>query len=409
MKIYIFNEHYPSPFKPYFTTQFEQFLKDKHKLRIFALGHHPGQIESKVINLGLDKITSYLPTTLHSLPRFFYKSIISFLRNPEKRIPAALKVTVPNLSFKRNITNIIRMLQLPLSPPDLCLVHNLLTMRSLIFLRNLYPSTPVALYYHGGEVAGVKNISYHEAAGIFKAADFVFTNTQSSKEHAISRGCPKEKISIIPVGFNIEEFNPEEQREYRRGGVLRLLSVGRMSEEKGFIYALEGLNRLMAQGFFDWSYKIIGGGPLEKQLQSFTGKNNLSEKVKFPGIVSRETLFSELMQADALLLPSIIVGTWQENQACVVQEAMLMKTIVITTSTGGVPESIAPQMVRFSIPPKNPSAIAQSIKQLFSLDQSQWQLLGKACRNFAITHYDISRLNKQLIETVSSQSTISFP
>lgn len=73
-----------------------------------------------------------------------------------------------------------------------------------------------------------------------------------------------------------------------------------------------------------------------------------------------------------------------------------MKTLVITTNIGGVPESIAPQMQRFSVPPQDPFAIAKCIKELMTLDQSQWKILGEACRDFAVSKYDISRLNEKL-------------
>ena len=71
------------------------------------------------------------------------------------------------------------------------------------------------------------------------------------------------------------------------------------------------------------------------------------------GQLPRERLFQLLEEADAFLLPSTIVGTWQENQACVVQEAMLMKTPVIATATGGVPESLAPDLHDYLVRPSS--------------------------------------------------------
>jgi len=398
MHIIVFYEFFPNPFKPSIVTEIEQFLNDNHKLSLFAMGSYWDPIDPKVKELGLDRLISYLPTTLNSLPRFFGISSKNLLRNPLKRIVAVNRIISSSFPFKRNLLNIFRMMQLPISSPDLCLVHNLLTMRSLTFLSSLYPGVPVALYYHGGELPGMSIISKANAVAAFDAADVVFTNTENSKHQAISRGCPPQKIFVLPVGFNISEFKPPKQRLYYRHRQLRLLSIGRFSEEKGLIYALNALIQLKNQGISQWQYRLIGNGPQEAQLKDFVKNNNITDKVLFLGVLPRKEVLLELEQADALLLPSISIGICQETQACVVQEAMLMKTLVVTTNTGGVPESIAPQMRRFCVPAQDSFAIAECIKELMSLDQSQWQILGEACRDYAISNYDISILSKKLLE-----------
>lgn len=399
MHIFVFNEHFPSPFKPYLNTQFEQFLNDNHELSIFAMSSYWNPIDPKITELGLDRLIRYLPTTISSLPAFFVSSMKALFRNPIMRISFSIKTMNPSSNFNRNLVNIFRMLQLPISSPDLCLVHNLLTMRSLTFLPFLYPGVPVALYYHGGELPGMPSISDTDAAAAFDAADVVFTNTSNSKSQAVNRGCPPQKIEIIPVGFNISEFRPSKHRNYHRYNLLRLLSIGRLSEEKGLIYALRALVLLKNQEFTQWQYRLIGNGPLETELINYVNQNSITEKVRFLGVLSRKEVLSELEKADALLLPSIPIGVCQETQACVVQEAMLMKALVITTRIGGVPESIPSQMLRFSVPAKDPFAIAECIKELASLDQSQWQVLGEICRDFAVSHYDISSLNDKLLSS----------
>lgn len=407
MHIIVFHEYFPNPFKPFLATEIEQFLNYNHKLSLFAISSYWDPIDPKVTELGLDRLIRYLPTTLNSLPHFFVSSAKSLLRNPLRRILAAIRIISPSFTFKRNLINIFRMLQLPVSSPDLCIVHNLLTMRSLTFLQSLYPGVPVALYYHGGELPGMSIISNANAAAAFDAADVVFTNTENSKRQAISRGCPPQKIFINPVGFNISEFKPPRQRQYFRHRQLRLLSVGRFSEEKGLIYALNGLIQLKNQGITQWQYRLVGNGPQEKELKDFVKINDITDKVLFLGVLPRKEVLLELEQADALLLPSISIGVCQETQACVVQEAMLMKTLVVTTKIGGVPESIAPQMQRFSVPAQDSIAIAECIKELMSLDQSQWHILGQACRDYAVTNYDISRLSKKLLERCFRAETSS--
>jgi colanic acid/amylovoran biosynthesis glycosyltransferase len=399
MLIYIFTEHYPSLYKPYFDTQFEQFLKDRHTLRIFSAARQGDELASKVESLGLHKVTSHTPSTLRTVFRFFPAIMGNLLRNPVKRTKSALRIYSGSASLKHNFLCLMRMLTLPLKNPDLCLVHNLAAAVRFTFLRNMYPSIPAAFYYHGGEVAGMATITQEVSKRAFNAADYVFTNTASSRDHAISRGCRPDKITVSPVGFNLDEFVAEKNKTYKRDGILHLLTIGRMSIEKGHIFALKAINELVSSGFTNMHYKLIGDGPLFDELKGYVLQHGLNEYVKFLGHVPRDALYAELKNTDVHLLPSIIAGTWQENQACVVQEAMLFKSLVINSTAGGVPESTSPVMQQFNVEPGNEKMIVESVKRIFSTRDNDLVEMGNQNRLFAMDKYDIVKLNKQILST----------
>ncbi|MFZ5622623.1 MAG: glycosyltransferase family 4 protein [Pseudomonadota bacterium] len=398
MRIYTITERYPSPYKSYFDTQFEQFLADGHSLRIYAADKQGGTLEEKVRRLGLDRMTQYFPSTQKALPKCMGRMAVNFLKNPIWRLRAAGRVWSRRIGAKDGIMNIARMLILPEESPDLCLVHNLSVAAKFTFLKAVYPGAPVSFYYHGGEVAGVPQVSPNAARRAFDSVDVIFTNTSNSREHAIARGAAADRVVVCPVGFNISEFTPPEERRYRQNGMLNLLSIGRVSEEKGFIYALEAVKLLGQRGLKDVHYRLIGDGPLLGQLKAFVAENDLSAQVEFMGQVSRDAVYSALSEADVLILPSIVLGTWQENQACVVQEAMLYKTLVVATTTGGVPESLAPELSRFSVRPADPKDIAEKIIDVCALSENEMRTIGDAARQFVVEGYDIKALNKTIID-----------
>lgn len=400
MVIYVFTEHYPSPFKPYFDCQFEQFLRDGHRLVIFALGRQGGEVEPRIAALGLDRMTSYLPATLRNVAACGGAIVRRALRSPVRSAALIGRVAGVSGSPKLALLNAARAAILPETPPDFCLVHSLTTATRVAFLRQLYPGVPVALYYHGGEVAGVPQISNAQARPAFDGADIVFTNTENSKAHAAGRGCDPAKIVVSPVGFSIPDFRTAEPRTYRRDGVFNLLSIGRFSEEKGFRFALDAVRQLLQRGVTGFRYRFIGGGPLLAEMRSFVAGHGLGEHVIFLGQLTREELYEQVRTADTLVLPSIVLGTWQENQACVLQEAMLMKTPAIATRAGGIPESIAPELQRFSVPPEDATALAEAMAAVMALDASSLADLGRACRRFAEVKYDIASLNRQIIDAV---------
>jgi glycosyltransferase involved in cell wall biosynthesis len=400
LRIYVVAEQYPSLYKPYFDTQFAEFLRAGHDLTVFALGtgdrtrsgHGPYEL--------LHDSTAYLPTGRGSLPRFSQRILSRLLTAPRARLGALRRAREARPSRIDTLTDAARLLSLPAVAPDFCLVHNLLAARRVRFLRDLYPGVPIAFYYHGGELPGVAAVSDADAASAFSAADVVFTNTARSREHAISRGCQPERVVVSPVGFPLEDFPELSGRSYRAEGRLNILSIGRLSPEKGFRYAIEAVRQLVETGARHLSYRIVGGGPLQQELAAQIEAAGLSSYVCLTGPVSRRQLFEEMRQADVLVLPSIVIGTWEENQACVAQEAMLSHCLVIASATGGVPESVAPEQRSYLVPEGDATAIRVQLERALALDQDELRTLGAAGRSFAAARYDIRALNRQILTTV---------
>jgi colanic acid/amylovoran biosynthesis glycosyltransferase len=404
MLIYIFTEKYPCQYKPYFDTQIVKFLKDGHTLKIFSFGSQAGELVDKVHEYNLFDLTSHMPATLKSIPGYLHKIFWCFLRNPVRRITSAMKAKRSGARLKQYVMQQVRMVVLPVKEPDLCLVHNLTAAVHCSFLDALYPGARIAFYYHGGELPGTPTIGISDSLRAFSYPDYVFTNTHSSRDHAISRGCSKEKIIITPVGFDMGEYPVNQSRRYRRSGILRLLTVGRMSKEKGHIHALGAIRRLIDSGVENIHYKLIGDGPESESISEYIRHYSLEDFVEWLGYVDRTRLHKELNAADVHLLPSIALGTWQENQACVVQEAMLHGTLVISSDTGGVMESTAPSMREYCCTPGSDQDIACKIRKIMSLGEDEMRRLGDQCRRFATGNYDIREVNKDILNAGLSPS-----
>lgn len=404
MRIYAFAEHYPSPYKPYHDTQFAQFVRGGHSLRLFALGRHDGELSRVVRELALGELVQTLPGTLRQLPRSTFSILGRVAQSPaeaRRRAAAAARV---GPSLKSRLMNAASAVCLPDEAPALCLVHNLVMQAKLQFLSRVYPSALVACWYHGGELAGVPEIQAEVAAAAFASAHVVFTNTQSSRQEALDRGCSPEKIVVTPVGFDLTELPDPGERSYRPDGVLRVLTVGRLSEEKGVAYALAAFARLASQAY-PIRYRVVGDGPEERRLREYVGANRLGDRVELVGRLPHERLREEYLAADVLLLPSVPRNTWREVQGCVMQEAMLTRTPVCVSRTGGVLESIAPEMVPFSFEPESSEQIAAALRRLGDLPLRELAELGRRGRAFAEERYDIRRLNRTLLDTVDDLAT----
>lgn len=384
--------HYPSPYKPYYDTQFAEFLRAGYELQIVAAPALDRTVNEKVLAAGLLERMHYYPIDGRSGGA---RSAAKVIANPIESARFLGRVRSP--SIRRAALDLFRLHSLPRFEPDAILVHELGVALRFPWLRAWFRDKPVALYYHGGEVASIDPHEDSLVRDAFRSFDVVFTNTEFSRQHAIGRGCPADRTRILPVGFNLDDYVPPSPRRYRPDGVLRLLSAGRMSEEKGFDYALEALRLLVASGRTNVLYSFTADGYVRPKLEEFVKQHDLAPYVRFLGTLTTAEVTAAMAASDALVLSSVTVGNWAENQACAVQEAMLMKSVVVTTRTGGVPESIAPDMARFSVPERDAPALARALMAVYDLAEPELASLGERGRAYVKERYDIRKLNEQMM------------
>ena len=386
MVIYFFAEHYPNPYKPYYDVQLIHYLQKGFRIKVFAAGSYLSTINREVTRYNLRQYVSYYPTTLKSIPKYMYIILFNMINNPHRIFKIANKIYDRNIHFKLNLMNICRMCVLPEQSPDVCYVNNLATASQFMFLKILYNDSKVIMYYHGGEIEGMPRIGNEKA--IFDCYHAVLTNTNRSAINAISRGCDKDKIIVRPICFNINDY-PDYDKIYMKNETLHLISIGRLSKEKGYLYAIEAVKELVVSGQYRIHYTIVGRGPDEAALRNQIEMLNLNRNIKLVGEKSKEEIKEILKNMDVLILPSIRRNTCEENQACVLQEAMLMKLLIIASNIGGVPESISEEMKDYLVDQNNASMIANMIKNIICMKNEQRAKFGESNRQYVVKNYHI--------------------
>lgn len=408
MRIFMFASRYPVPYKPYYDNQFADLVRRGHELSIFSRGALDREtVNEKVVRYGLDERTRRFPAYLSNIPHAFGSYLKGGLARPVNSLRAARRIwsSESDRPFLATVRELARMLAVNGGDPDLCFVHGLGTAIRFRWLRQAFPEARTAMFYHGGEVPAVPDLADETAAETFEAFDVVFTNTRFSADHAEGRGCDPTKLHLLPVGFDLEDFSPPPKGDHGDAGPLRLLSAGRMSEEKGHIYALRALEQLVERGMDDIVYSMTGEGYLRSDLEQFVRDRELQDHVRFLGTLTTRGVMEVMREANVLLLPSVQVGNWVENQAAAVQEAMLHRCLAVTTRTGGVPESI-PECIRpYSVPERDPDALADSIAEIYEMSPERREDLADECRAFVVDNYDIRKLNDRMLETICEGST----
>jgi colanic acid/amylovoran biosynthesis glycosyltransferase len=388
MQIRVLVDVYPHPFKPYFDVQFEEWQRAGHEVSVFSLARIPGA--SSPVSVTTVKSLREAPAALSA--RILARCISAPLRS--------LRVAIAAGSLLEGIKLLALDAQLPLATPDVFFVHNLAAAARFWYLKRIFRRVPVGLYYHGGEIPGVAAISQEQSARALAGIDVVLTNTRSSAQETLGRGARPEQIRILPVGFRLEDYPWQENRPYRPDGFFRIVSVGRVAPEKGFDVAIRALGELRRRGTVEFEYTLIGDGPEMANIRHVVRECGLESLVRFTGALPITEVVKALSDADVLVLSSVPRNTWSENQACVMQEAMLMGAVVVAADTGGVPESIPQEMRQFMFAPGEQQQLADSIERLLQGGAMALRELGRIGRDFVLRNYDVRALNARILATL---------
>lgn len=140
---------------------------------------------------------------------------------------------------------------------------------------------------------------------------------------------------------------------------LRLVSVGRVHWDKGFVYALIAVAQAHAQGIAV-HYTIVGDGPDRTHLVYTADSLGIASIVRFAGALPSLEVRATLEASDVFLLPTVREGI---SNACI--EAMALGMPVVSTTTGGMAELVQDGMSGVLVPPRDPGAMAAAIVRLF--------------------------------------------
>jgi glycosyltransferase involved in cell wall biosynthesis len=158
-----------------------------------------------------------------------------------------------------------------------------------------------------------------EAVEEFELADYVFVNSQFSFDTFVAEGYPKEKLVMIPRGFEVTKYRPLPKEDNK----FRVVFVGQLCVRKGLKYLLEAWDRL---NLLDAELMLVGHlhEELEPLMKPYSGRKDV---VRFGFVPDPIKLYNS---ATVFVLPSV-----EEGSAKVTYEAMACGIPVIITPNAG--------------------------------------------------------------------------
>ncbi|NJN08685.1 MAG: colanic acid biosynthesis glycosyltransferase WcaL [Richelia sp. RM1_1_1] len=231
---------------------------------------------------------------------------------------------------------------------------------------------------------------------LFQKGDFFYTNCEFFRQRAIQLGCDEKKIIVHGSGIDCSRFR-FQARYPDDSGLIRIATTGRLIEKKGIEYAIRAIAEVV-KVYPNVEFNIIGDGELKEHFAQIIQELNIADKVHLKGWRNQKEIISILDENHIFVAPSVTASDGnQDAPVNTLKEAMAMGLPVIGTLHGGIPELIEDGISGFLVPERDASAIADKLIYLIEHPEI-WQQMGLSGRKKVEMHYDINKLNSELVE-----------
>jgi glycosyltransferase involved in cell wall biosynthesis len=227
---------------------------------------------------------------------------------------------------------------------------------------------PFSLTIHGpGEFDQPMQIALGEK---IRRAAFVAAVSSFGRSQ-LWRWCDAEywnKIRIVHCGVD-EEFlgQPASPLPDAR----RLVSIGRLCEQKGQLVLIEAAAALAREGI-DFELVLVGDGPLRDQLEAAIARHDIGRFVRLAGWMDSHAVRRELLASRALVMPS-----FAEGLPVVIMESLALGRPVLTTGIAGIPELVKDGLNGWLVPAGSASALAAGMRKVLDTPPENLGKMGR--------------------------------
>ncbi|MCB9857608.1 MAG: glycosyltransferase [Phycisphaerales bacterium] len=226
--------------------------------------------------------------------------------------------------------------------------------------------------------------------------DFIAVCQAAKDDWSERLGIDPDRIHVIHTGVEttpqidrhaVESFRAEHGATDETPLVL---TVARLSYEKGIDTLLEAASRLKAMGEqFRWV--VVGAGPDRDLVESAICAEGLGDCVRLAGFMS--DVWPAMAAADVVCIPSK-----SEAFPVVMLEAMAVSRPIVATSVGGIPEAISHDVNGLLVAPGAPVELANAVRSLL-FDPGRAAMLGVKARASVCERFDAAKVAQRYVDT----------
>jgi glycosyltransferase involved in cell wall biosynthesis len=215
-------------------------------------------------------------------------------------------------------------------------------------------------------------------------------SVSSYHRNYIAKLCPKispAQVEIVYYGIDPTYFRPAPHQPAASGPV-RILSVGRLVEKKGYEYLIDAC-ALLAKREIAFECQIVGDGFLSEALQARIIRHGLHERVTLLGALGQTQILELYQQSDIFALPCVRARDGdQDGLPNVLIEAMACELPVVTTPLTGIPDLVDDGENGFLVKERDVTSLAKALEKLVA-DEPLRRQLGQQGRQKVLAEFQI--------------------
>jgi glycosyltransferase involved in cell wall biosynthesis len=220
---------------------------------------------------------------------------------------------------------------------------------------------------------------------VHRSATHVTAVSEAVAGTVVAMGVPRERITVIPNGVDLERFGTPGDRAALGGsdGAPLIGSVACLAPRKDQATLIDALALLAARGVA-WNAAVVGEGPERPALEAQLAARGLTGRVRLLG--ERNDVERLLPAFDVFVLSSR-----EEGIPNALLEAMAAGRPAVATAVGGTPEVLSDPETGWLVPPGAPEALAVALEQALT-DPAEAQRRGAAARRRATERLGIDAM-----------------
>ncbi len=180
----------------------------------------------------------------------------------------------------------------------------------------------------------------------------------------------------------------------------RLVSVGRLSEEKGQLLLVEAAALLRSQGV-PFEIALAGDGPLRHEIERSIAQYGLEACVHVKGWMTADQVRDEIRASRALLLPS-----FAEGLPVTIMEALALGRPVVTTAIAGIPELVEHGVTGWLVPAGSLEALAAAMRAVLEESPARLQVMGRIGAELVRRNHDAGREARSLLASFTASERV---
>ncbi len=374
---------YPRLSETFIAQEIRQLERRGLDITIVSL-RHPTDSQVHPIHREIQAPVVYLPEYLHQEPLRVLKGLLKSISSPG--FGRALSVWWKDLRRDLSRNRIRRFGQALVLAAELpeqigqLYAHFIHTPASVTRYASILTGKPWSASAHAKDIWTIPEWEIEEK---LQHLDWLATCTRANTEYLRKLTPDADKVMLVYHGLDFERFTGPQESPLQTapdrdgsGEPVRLISVGRAVEKKGYDHLLNALASLPRE--LNWQFTHIGGGTLLESLKAQAVTLKIDQRIRWLGALPQLQVLEHYRNADLFVLASKVIGDGdRDGLPNVLMEAQSQQLCCLSTRISGIPELIDDGETGLLVEQQNEKQLAEALKKLI-VDPSLRSRLAEA-------------------------------